>query len=92
MAATRRFSNTVEVLEGMRYLERSPDAGNAAGAWRRMGDVIAVEVNGAGVGLQHSGDEIEQRRFPGAVRSDDAERFAARHFERYAVDRFERTE
>ena len=81
-----------QILEGMRYLERSPNAGDAAGAWRCMGNVMAVKVNGAGIGLEQSGNQIEQRRFPGSVRPDDAERFAPRYFEHYAVDRFERAE
>ena len=56
------------------------------------GDVAAVEVNGAGIGPDEPGDEVEQRRFAGAVRSDDAERLAARDLEVDAVDGFERAE
>src|SRR5262249_60599488 len=81
-----------QVLERMRYLERSPDAGDAAGARRRVRNIIAVEVNRTSIGPEQSGNEIEQARFSGAVRSDDAERFAARDLERHAVDRFERAE
>jgi len=81
-----------EILERTRYLKRAPDAGDATGAGRRARDVLAVEMHGAGIGPQHAGDEIEQRRLAGAVWSDDAKRFAARDFKRDAVHRFERTE
>ncbi len=40
-------------------------------------------------GCNKSGDEIEQRRFAGAVRPDDAERLAARDFKLDTVDGFE---
>ena len=53
---------------------------------------LAVEVDRAGVRRLQPGDEIEQRRFAGAVRPDDAERFALRDFQLDAVDGFERAE
>ena len=65
-----------EVLERVRNLERAADAGDAARARRRLRDVAAVEPNGAAVRPDEPGDQVEQRRFAGAVRADDAERFA----------------
>jgi hypothetical protein len=43
---------------------------------RLAGDVDAVENNLAGIGREHAVDQIEQRRFAGAVRPDQAENFA----------------
>ena len=43
-----------------------------------IGDVAAFQHDAAAIGPQHAGDEVEQRRLAGAVRADDAERFAAR--------------
>ena len=37
---------------------------------RRL-DVLAVVMDGAGVGLQHAGGDADQRRFAGAVLADD---------------------
>ena len=49
-----------EVLERLRNLERAADAGDAAGARRRVRNIPAIEVDAAGVGPLQSGDEIEQ--------------------------------
>ena len=38
---------------------------------RQAGDVRAGEPHRAGVGFDHSGDQVEQRRLPRAVRADD---------------------
>ncbi len=81
-----------EVFERMRNLKRSADAGDAAHAWRRAGDVASVKSDRAGIRLEQAGDEIEQRRFAGAVRADDAERLARRDFKLDVIDGFERAE
>src|SRR6516165_6225814 len=49
-AVDRRDQEILEyrqIFERMRYLERAPDAGDAAGARRRVRDVAAIEVDGA---------------------------------------------
>ncbi len=42
------------------------------------GDIAAVEADFAGVGRKPAGDQIEERRLAGTVRTDDAERLALR--------------
>ena len=81
-----------EIFERVRDLKRAPDACDAALPRRRAGDVVAVEVDFAAIRRVQSGDEVEQRRFAGAVRSDNAERFALRDFQMQEVDRFQRAE
>src|SRR5207247_4264364 len=49
-------------------------------------DHLAVEVHVAAGRLELSGEQIEQRRFAGAVRADDADNLARRHVERHVVD------
>ena len=51
-----------------------------------MRNILAIEVDAAGVWPSQSGDEVEQCGFAGAVRPDDAERFAARNFKRDVID------
>jgi len=81
-----------QALEWMRNLERSPDAGDTTNARRRACDVASVEPDRAGIRPEQPGDEVEERRFSGAVRSDDAERFALRHLKIDGVDRSDRVE
>jgi len=81
-----------EVLERVRNLERAADAGDAARARRRLRDVAAVEPDGAAVRPDEPGDQVEQRRFAGAVRSDDAQRLARCDVEADAVDSLQRAE
>src|SRR5262249_35163816 len=56
----------------------------------RLVDVAEVhrgaEVDAARVGLHDSGDELQERRLAGAVRSDDAEDGARRQREREVLD------
>ena len=40
--------------------------------WRQVLDDAAIERDRAGVGLQHAGDEIDQRALAGAVLADEA--------------------
>src|SRR5437764_9518229 len=47
----------------------------------------AVHAHGAARGLDDAGHDLQQRRLAGAVLADDAERFAARELERYAIER-----
>src|SRR2546423_9494070 len=46
-----------------------------------------VHLERAGRRLRRSGEELEQRRFPRAVRADDAERFAGRDGKAHVVER-----
>ena len=65
-----------QLLEGMRHLVRAADAGKAAALRRDAGDVLAVELDRAGIGRHRAGDQREQRGLAGAVRADDAQRLA----------------
>ena len=49
----------------------------------------AADADGAARGLDHAGDDLEQRRFAGAVLADDGERFTAPELEADAVERAE---
>ena len=69
-------------------LERTPDAAAAEHARPLARDVDALERDRARVGRDEAVQEIEQRRFAGAVRADDAEDLAAAHVEADAVDGF----
>ena len=76
-----------EVLERLRDLVRAADAGAAARVRRQPRDVAAVEPDRRRRPARAAGDQVEQRRFAGAVRPDDAERLAGgeatpRRFER----------
>ena len=53
---------------------REPVAGDDEGLC--AGDVDAVEHDRAGIRREHAVDQVEQRRFAGAVRPDQAEDFA----------------
>src|SRR5438093_924926 len=50
-------------------------------------DVHAVEADVTRVGDQEAGDEVEDRRLPGAVRADEAEDLALVQLEAGVVDR-----
>ena len=50
-------------------------------------DVLAVVVDGAGIGVQHAGSDADQRRFAGAVLADDGVNLAGHD---QHVDAFER--
>ena len=80
-AATVRGADQ-DVLEDAHVLERLGDLVRAAEPLaaavlpRLMGDVALLEEDPTLVGPIDAGDEIEQRSLAGAVRPDDAQRFA----------------
>src|SRR6516162_3676809 len=51
-----------------------------------MGDVVAIELDLAAIGLDQAGDHVERRGLTGAVRPQQADRLAAPHVEADAVD------
>jgi len=53
---------------------------------RHRRDVAAVEDDPPAIGAKPSGHQVERRRFPGAVRSDDADRFVLADGQREAVE------
>ncbi len=68
--------------EDARDLERPADARLRAPVWRRAGDVTAVELDRAARRPVQTGQQVEQRRLPGAVRPDDSQELALGHLER----------
>src|SRR5690606_5833424 len=60
-------------------LKRAADAEPADPVRAFARDVLAVQQNAAGVGRHETVQQIEQRRLARAVRTDDAEDFAATH-------------
>ena len=69
---------------------REPVAGDDKGPF--AGDVDAVEHDLAGIRRKHAVDQIEQRRFAGAVRPDQAEDFARLQDEAQIVHRLQAAE
>src|SRR5207249_1833595 len=64
-----------------------------ANAWHRdAGHTLPGEANTALVRLQNAGDQIEQRRFAGIVRTDDGANLAFLDPHRHMVDRDETAE
>src|SRR5215470_3585296 len=51
-----------------------------------MGDVVAIELDLAALGLDQAGDHVERRGLTGAVRPQQTNRLAAPHVEADAVD------
>ena len=80
------------VLEHAHVRERLGDLVGAAQAQaadvlpRRVRDVLALELDPARVGPIHAGDEVEEGRLAGAVRPDDAQRFAFAQLHAQVVD------
>ena len=62
--------------ERLRNLKRAGDAQPAALGRRQPRDVAALEQDASGIRRHRAGDDAEQRGLAGAVRPDDAERFA----------------
>src|SRR6516165_3679718 len=51
-----------------------------------MGDVVAIELDLAALGLDQAGNHVERRGLTGAVRPQQTDRLAAPHVEAHAVD------
>ena len=69
-------------------------AGSGRSGRRRQGSAASaavrvtsrpIEIDGAGVGRDVAGDQVEQRRLAGAVRADDAQRLALAKLERNRI-------
>ena len=79
-------------LERPRDLRGSADAAVAAHVGRSLVSVLAAEADGAVVGTQVTGDEVEQRGLAGAVGADDAEGLALGNVEREVLHHLKRAE
>jgi len=58
---------------------------------RQAGHIAALDVHRAALHRQDAGDHPHKGGLAGAVRADHADRFAARHIERDAEQRLERS-
>src|SRR6185312_1482306 len=82
----RQFGEYLGDLEGARHSERH------ALVRRHQGDIAPVEFDGAGARRQKAADQIEERRFAGAVRPDDRAQLAFGDAERHVLHRHETAE
>ena len=82
-APTITFSERGEPGEGLELLERAADAATAHDVGTETGDVLPVQRHRAGVRALEAGEEVEERRLPGAIGPDDADQLAGRHAERH---------
>src|ERR1700722_11610938 len=57
-------------------LEGPRDTSDATLAWPILDDIAIVETDCAGLRLHDARYQVEQRRFPRAIGTEDAERFA----------------
>ena len=89
-AAIRRTHQHVledaHVGERLGDLERAPNAVTAPILPRQMRDVAALEDDSTVVGPIDAADQVEQGRLAGAVRPDDAQRFAVVQLHAQVVD------
>ncbi len=70
-----------EAAEDRGFLRQIADAEARALIHRQLGDVVAVELDGAAIGLDQAGDHVEHRGLAGAVRAEQADRLAAAHID-----------
>ena len=82
----------VEAAEDRGFLRQVADAEPRALVHRQRGDVVAVELDAAGVGFDQPGDHVEDRGLAGAVRPEQADRLAAAHVEAGALHHLSRAE
>ncbi len=61
------------------FLRQIADAAARALEHRLVGDFVAVEVDGAGIGLDQAGDDVEAGGLAGAVGAQQADRLAPLH-------------
>ena len=56
-----------EVGHQRQLLEDAHDAGRVGGGWRGEADIVSGKAHAAGIGLDHAGDDLDQRRLAGTV-------------------------
>ena len=91
-ATTAKFEGDFDILqhaqggEGLWNLESAGNAHAAADVGLEPGDIVPVEADASGRRRQRAGDDVEERRFTGAVWTNETERLVAIGFEGYAVE------
>ena len=68
-----------EAAEDRGFLRQIADAQPGAAVHRKAGDVMAVHLDGAGIGRDQAGDHVEAGGLAGAVGTQQAHHFAAVH-------------
>src|SRR5262249_59919674 len=81
-----------ELEEQVRPLERAPHAAPREHVRRQSLNLLAVEDDAAGRGLELARDHVEERGLPRSVGADDGAPLMCRHRQRYARERGERAE
>ena len=87
-----QFEDRLDVLrdrqlaEDRRFLRKVRQPAPRALVDRKVREVLAVELDAAAVGRDETDDHVEAGRLAGAVGAEQADHFAARHFERHVVD------
>ncbi len=76
----------VEAAEDRGFLRQIADPEPRALIHRKVGDVVAVELDLAAIGLDQPGDHVERGGLAGAVRPEQADRLAAPHVEAHVLD------
>ena len=66
-----------ETAKDRRFLRQIADAEPGALIHRQLGDVVAIEFDGAAIGLDQAGDHVKHRGLAGAVRAQQTHRLAA---------------
>ncbi len=66
-----------ETAKDRGFLRQITDPEPGALIHRQLGDVVAIEFDGAAIGLDQAGDHVEHRGLAGAVRAQQTDRLAA---------------
>src|SRR5688572_33081329 len=80
-----------KLLEQANFLKRPRDAEPHAAMGRQSGEVIAAKAHRTRVRLIDAADQVQHRRFAGAVRPDDGEHRAGRDIEGHVANRTDAT-
>ena len=75
----RMFCSTVRPRKIDGLLRQIADAEPRAAIHRQIGDVLAVELDRAGIGGDQPGDDVKAGRLAGAVRAEQPDHLAALH-------------
>ncbi len=92
VTADQQIAEHGRVLEQLDVLEGAGDAEPRDAVGRHFGDVLVLEEDLARGRRVDARDQVEDRAFAGAVRSDDGEDLALLHRKGHRIDRFQAAE
>src|SRR5262249_21748694 len=78
----------IEAAEDRGLLRQIADAKPRALIHRKLGDVVTVELDAAGVGFDQTGDHVEDRGLARTIRTKQSDRLAAPNVEARALTNF----